>query len=232
MSQKHVDLYNEILAKRLTNLDEFLSKDIKIECDNDLFISMCCLSQDLLDYWDHKRDILKERRDYRHMLCDMRDDEISEEMIDLSWLRFAKSVAQNSPCSSRKIGAVLRKDGIIIGTGWNHSPGDCSLCSNGSLLCRRRRMKFESGQGLSECPAIHAECAAIYDAVRHGHKTDNSIIYCYCPLPCRICAGVIVEFGIKTVVCTNRFLTYDDVSARIFADNNITIRDIDKEIIT
>jgi hypothetical protein len=50
MSQKHVDLYNTILGKQISNLNIFINTDYCILEDNDPYENMFRISQDLLDF--------------------------------------------------------------------------------------------------------------------------------------------------------------------------------------
>lgn len=71
------------------------------------------------------------------------------------------------------IGSVLVKDGVIIGKGHNRRAQD-----NDSLA--------------------HAEIVCIRNAGRIGKYTDT-ILYSTL-MPCYLCAGAVVQFGIKKVV--------------------------------
>jgi len=56
---------------------------------------------------------------------------------DIYFLKIAKTVAENSKCLSRKIGAVLVKDKAIISTGYNGP-------ARGVLHCNQRPLEFYS----------------------------------------------------------------------------------------
>ena len=72
-----------------------------------------------------------------------------------------------------------------------------------TLICPRRKMGFESGEGLEWCPAAHAERNAIVIAARLGHSTEGCTLYLSCGIPCRECAKEIVNAGIVEVVVTD-----------------------------
>lgn len=71
------------------------------------------------------------------------------------------------------IGSVLVKDGVIIGKGHN------------------RRVQDND-------PLAHAEIVCLRNAGRTGKYTDT-ILYSTL-MPCYLCAGAVVQFGIKKVV--------------------------------
>jgi cytosine/creatinine deaminase len=71
------------------------------------------------------------------------------------------------------IGSVLVKDGIIVGRGHN------------------RRVQQNN-------PILHAEIDCLQNAGRIGRYQDT-VLYSTL-MPCYLCAGAILQFGIKTVV--------------------------------
>jgi cytosine deaminase len=71
------------------------------------------------------------------------------------------------------IGSVLVKDGRIIGAGYNKRVQDND-------------------------PVIHAEIDCLRNAGRIGSYRDT-VLYSTL-MPCYLCAGAVVQFGIKTVI--------------------------------
>lgn len=71
------------------------------------------------------------------------------------------------------IGSVLVKDGKIVGRGHN------------------RRVQLNN-------PILHAEIDCLQDAGRIGRYQDT-VLYSTL-MPCYLCAGAILQFGIKTVI--------------------------------
>lgn len=67
--------------------------------------------------------------------------------------------------------------------------------------CPRYICDIKSSEGLSICSCVHSEENAILNCARNGISCDKSIMYCYCTLPCSMCAGMIINSGISTVVC-------------------------------
>jgi dCMP deaminase len=143
-------------------------------------------------------------------------------------MKEAKLWSTKSKCLSRKIGAVLVKDGHVIGTGYNGPPKSIPHCEwrddSGNYVetvdkygnwldkepvyeCPRRRMGYGSGEGMEYCPAVHAEINPIMQAARFGISTIGSTLYCYCKTPCSNCAKEIVQAGIKRVVCLGKHIT-------------------------
>jgi dCMP deaminase len=120
---------------------------------------------------------------------------------DIYFLSIAKEWAMVSPCLSRGIGAVVvNKNGNILGAGNNSWNDGFHGCSN-EMVCPRKTKGFKSGEGLDTCPAIHAEVNAILNSTRSGEFIWGSSLYCWCGVPCKWCAGIIVNAGIKKVYC-------------------------------
>jgi len=120
------------------------------------------------------------------------------ESWDQWFYNMCKTVASNSKCLSRKIGAVIALGHTIISTGYNGPPRGVRTCDKRWLvdfdmrkkagfnqevnelyllyekklkgICPRYipEMGFKSGQGLEWCVAGHAERNAIVNAARHG----------------------------------------------------------------
>ncbi len=79
----------------------------------------------------------------------------------------AQSLTGRSNCAKRKLGAVVVKDGMVIGRGWNSCrcsgvPRDVGITPD---ACQR--MALPTGQGYELSRPVHAEIAAILD-VRPG----------------------------------------------------------------
>lgn len=129
---------------------------------------------------------------------------------DEYFYKIALSVAENTKCMSRKVGAVLVKDKFIVSTGFNGPPMKAIHCNvryqsilKGQKICPRKKLGFQSGEGLHLCPAAHAERNAIAIAARLGHPTDGCILYLTCGVACVECAKTIINAGIKEVVLTS-----------------------------
>ena len=135
---------------------------------------------------------------------------------DIKFLRLAREVSSWAKCSSRKIGAVLVRDNHIISTGYNGAPVGSSMCQDPNELCLRKAKGYKSGEGLVECPAVHAEVNAIIQAAYEGHPTKGCTIYCYCCHPCKDCTAAIINAGISRIVCLEGY--YDELSLKLSSE--------------
>lgn len=116
---------------------------------------------------------------------------------DEYFYNIAKVVASRSTCLRRKYGAVIVKDNIIIGTGYNGSSRGSENCIDKGT-CRRKELNIPAGERYELCTAVHAEQNAIInsDPARMkgatiyiaGVEEDGSIAE---SKPCLLCTRMI-----------------------------------------
>jgi dUTP pyrophosphatase len=98
---------------------------------------------------------------------------------------------------TRKFGCLIVIDDNIIAHGFNDQrPGSLRCIDVG---CLREELNIPSGTRLEKCRALHAEEWALTNAARRGNATKNSTMYVNSE-PCEVCATIIVNAGIETVV--------------------------------
>ena len=68
----------------------------------------------------------------------------------------------------------------------------------------RERLSIASGERHELCRGLHAEQNAICQAARLGIGIEGGTLYCRMT-PCRVCAMLIINCGIKRVVCERRY---------------------------
>jgi len=138
-----------------------------------------------------------------------------------------ESVAKKSPCLSRQIGAILVNDHSIISTGYNGPPREFPHCEpvlvNDKETCPRRAKGFKSGEGLVNCPAVHAEVNAVVNAARVGAATINSTLYMNCIVPCKDCMAILINAGVRTIV-VDEVTPYHDLSMDMITKCKIKVR--------
>jgi len=156
-------------------------------------------------------------------------------------------VASNSQCLSIKIGAVIVRDNVVISTGYNGPPRGLPRCDErygrDSLLdryvhqsmdpqpalrervevCPRYALGYSSSDLLDLCPAAHAEANAIASAARLGTSIKNAVMFVNCQVPCKNCLSLIINSGIKKVVC-QRLDYYDRLSEYIVQHSNLNVQ--------
>ncbi len=153
---------------------------------------------------------------------------------------------------SRKVGAVLVKDNCIVSTGYNGPARGVSHCyerdfefydrlnseksaeqlkNDYPTICPRKDYGYKSGQGLHLCQAAHAERNAILQAARNGICTKDTILYCYCGVPCKDCMIEIINAGIKKIVCLGTEYDYDSYARILAIEAGIELVEIEEFII-
>lgn len=137
-------------------------------------------------------------------------------------MRMAREVGRRSKCSSRQIGVVLVKDGSVVSEGYNGSPRGSSLCQHKENPCRRRSMGFASGEGLDQCPAVHAEMNSLLQAVRNGISTKGTTMYAYCCRPCKWCVSMMINAGVSRLVHLD-LPVYDELSGVLLEESDIEV---------
>lgn len=133
---------------------------------------------------------------------------------DEYYLGIALAVCKRSTCLKRRYGCVIVKNDEIIATGYNGSPrGEVNCCDIGE--CKRKDVPHNSGD-YSDCCSVHAEQNAIISADRQkmigatlylaGEEYDDEfwdkdfMKEITNAIPCPICARMIKNAGISTVI--------------------------------
>jgi dCMP deaminase len=170
---------------------------------------------------------------------------------DTYFYDLCQTVAKNSQCLSRHIGAVLVKDKTVLCAGYNGPPRGVQQCDKrwfddkamrdhagfGDTIdekqyenelmgvCPRyvKEMGFASGQGLDWCVAGHAERNALINAARMGIKTKGCHLFMDCGTPCTPCLVEIINAGIKEIIITGMNL-YDKSSLYVLKQSGLKVR--------
>jgi dCMP deaminase len=156
-------------------------------------------------------------------------------------------VARNSKCLSRKIGAILVRDKVIVGTGYNGPPRGIPSCDLRWLVdedftsrykpedlslddyeqfenkCPRHVLDAASGELLEVCVASHAEENAILSCARGGISTNGTTMYMTCSIPCFKCLIKIINAGVSELVMTGTDV-YDNNSVYLLNNSNVKLR--------
>lgn len=122
---------------------------------------------------------------------------------DEYFLGLTAEVAKRATCDRGLSGCIIVKDRRIVATGYVGSPAGLPHCDEvGHLL---KTVVDDQGAESVHCMrTIHAEQNAICQAARYGIALDGSTLYCSME-PCRICAMLIINVGIKRVVARKRY---------------------------
>ncbi len=132
---------------------------------------------------------------------------------DEYYMNIAREVSLRCSCFRAQHGAAIIKNDQIISTGYIGAPRKTKDCFERNN-CLRREMGIPSGQRYEMCRSVHAEQNAIINAARSGTNLLESRLYLYSvkldddgnrkiinAYPCFICKKMIINAGIKEVVC-------------------------------
>ncbi len=110
-----------------------------------------------------------------------------------------KIVGSRGTCDRGRIGCVIVKDKKIIATGYAGAPAGLKHCDE--VGHEMNTVVHADNHESRHCiRTTHAEQNAIVQAARFGAAIDGASLYCK-STPCYACAKMIINAGIKRVVC-------------------------------
>lgn len=115
----------------------------------------------------------------------------------------AATIAERGTCDRARVGCVIAKDKQILVTGYNGSPTGLPHCDDvGHQL---KKMIHEDDSISQHCVrTVHGEQNAICQAAKRGIAIEGATVYCLMT-PCRTCAMLLINCGIKRVVCAKKY---------------------------
>jgi dCMP deaminase len=132
------------------------------------------------------------------------------------YLSIAREVAKRSTCLRRKFGTIIVCEDVIVATGYVGAPRKTKDCLERNS-CLRDELKIPHGQRYELCRSVHSEQNAIINAARSGAKILNGDLFLYGmtvedkptdAFPCFICKKMIINSGIKNVICSAKDGSY------------------------
>ena len=142
---------------------------------------------------------------------------------DNYFLTMARHAATRSTCLRRKVGAVAVLDRHVLATGYNGAPSGLKHCE--FTGCLREQKGVPSGERHEICRGLHAEQNVIIQAAVHGVSLKGATIY-VTATPCVICAKMLINCGIKRVVCGEQYP--DGMALEMLRDAGVVVEVIDK----
>ncbi|MDD5043485.1 MAG: cytidine/deoxycytidylate deaminase family protein [Patescibacteria group bacterium] len=122
---------------------------------------------------------------------------------DEYFMEVARAVAKRATCDRGRSGCVIARDKMILVTGYVGSPKGMPHCDE--VGHQMKTMVHEDGHQSQHCVrTTHAEQNAIVQAAKLGVAIDGATLYCKMT-PCSTCAKMIINAGIKRVVCEKRY---------------------------
>jgi len=134
-------------------------------------------------------------------------EEIEKKIPRLTWdeyfMEIAKAVSRRATCNRGKSGCVIAKDKQILVTGYVGSPKGLPHCDE--VGHQMKKTIHEDGSISEHCVrTTHAEQNAICQAAKLGVSINGATLYCKMT-PCLVCAKIIINSGIKRVVCEKKY---------------------------
>jgi dCMP deaminase len=122
---------------------------------------------------------------------------------DEYFMELANAAAKRATCDRGRSGCVIVKDKQVLVTGYVGSPIGLPHCDEVGHLFKKTF--HEDDTITTHCVrTVHAEQNAICQAARRGIALDGATLYCRMT-PCRVCAMLIINCGIKRVVCEKKY---------------------------
>lgn len=146
---------------------------------------------------------------------------------DEYFLEVANTIAKRATCDRGRSGCVIAKDKQILVTGYVGSPTGLPHCDDVGHLFKK--VIHEDGKITNHCVrTVHAEQNAICQAAKLGIALDGATLYCRMT-PCRTCAMLIINCGIKRVVCERKYHAGSE-SEEMFKEAGVALEFIHDEI--
>lgn len=146
---------------------------------------------------------------------------------DEYFLNLVEIVGTRGTCDRGRSGCVIVKDKRILSTGYVGSPIGTKHCDEEGH--EMHTVVHADGKETKHCiRTSHAEVNAIANAARFGVALEGAILYCHMT-PCYVCAKMIINAGIKRVVC-NKDYHAGERSKDIFKEAGIDYTLVNEEM--
>ena len=147
---------------------------------------------------------------------------------DEYFLKLLEVIAERATCDRGKASCVIVKGKHILSTGYVGSAKGLPHCDDVGHLFKT--IKHEDGTESKHClRTIHAEQNAICQAAKLGIALDDSTLYVKMT-PCRACAMMVINCGIKRVVCAKKYRKGQE-SEEMFKKAGVKIEFISDEVV-
>lgn len=122
---------------------------------------------------------------------------------DEYFIKIVEMVGSRGSCDRGRAGCVVTRDKRIISTGYAGSPVGLPHCDE--VGHEMHMITHADGTQTRHCiRTTHAEQNVICEAARMGIALEGGALYCKMT-PCYTCAKMIINAGIKRVVCAQDY---------------------------
>jgi len=146
---------------------------------------------------------------------------------DEYFVEVSRAVATRGTCDRGRSGCVIVRDKQILVTGYVGSPKGLSHCDEAG----HQMEEWIHSDGVKRMHCVrttHAEQNAICQAAKIGVSIEGATMYCKM-MPCSICAGMIINSGIKRVVCEKLYHA-GNKSQKLFRESGILVDVLNPEV--
>ncbi|MDR0301063.1 MAG: cytidine/deoxycytidylate deaminase family protein [Treponema sp.] len=146
---------------------------------------------------------------------------------DEYFMEVCEAIAKRATCDRGRSGCVIARNKQLLVTGYVGSPVGLPHCDD--VGHQFKKMLHEDGKETTHCVrTVHAEQNAICQAAKMGISIDGATLYCRMT-PCRTCAMLIINCGIKRVVCQRRYHAGEE-SIEMFKKAGVIIEHLIDEV--
>lgn len=119
------------------------------------------------------------------------------------FMEVMEAISKRATCDRGRSGCVIVKNKQILVTGYVGSPMGLPHCDE--VGHQMKKMLNEDNTISEHCVrTVHAEQNAVCQAAKLGVSIEGATVYCRMT-PCRVCAMLLINCGIKRVVCERRY---------------------------
>ena len=142
----------------------------------------------------------------------------SADDLDRAYLKMAHVWAQLSRAHRKKVGCLIVRDSMIISDGFNGTPkgfdNQCEDMYPARIPCL-----------VTKAEVLHAESNAITKLAKSTQSSNGATMYTTCS-PCVECAKLIIQAGIKRLVCGEIYKNEKGLNLLAKAEISITLLDM------
>jgi len=146
---------------------------------------------------------------------------------DEYFMGIVDATSKRATCDRGRTAVVIVRDRMILTTGYVGSPIGQPHCDE--VGHQMKKLIHEDGHESQHCVrTIHGEVNAIALAARKGIAIDGATLYCKLE-PCYTCAKMLINAGIKRVVCRKRYHAAQD-TRELFAKAGVVLECLTDEL--
>lgn len=147
---------------------------------------------------------------------------------DEYFIEIMQTVGRRATCNRGRSGCVIVKNNHILVTGYVGSPAGIVHCDD--VGHEIKKTIHEDGKESQHCVrTAHAEQNAICHAAKLGIPLNGSTLYCRMT-PCYTCAKMIINCGIRRVVCMNDYHASKETK-RVFKEAGVKLEIMNKDTV-